>query len=47
MRYARAYTYSTHDPSYKGSDYAIAMQSTKEWLALCTLLYKLGICVLY
>lgn len=47
MTYARAYTYSTSNPDYRGTEYACSMQATDQWLALCTLLYKLNITVLY
>lgn len=46
MRYVRAYTYDTADPTYnnlKGAE----VQRTEQWYALVSLLYKLGICVVY
>jgi len=46
MTYARAYTYDTSDPTYS-NPYGEYVQNTAQWLALCTLLYKLGITVLY
>ena len=46
MRYAPAYTYDTSDPTYSNPRGA-AIQSTEQWYALVSLLYKLGITVLY
>ena len=46
MIYARAYTYSTHSDA-RGSELACAMQRSEQWCALVSLLYRLGITVLY
>lgn len=46
MRYARAYTYDTHNPVYTNPRGA-AIQATPQWYQLVSLLYKLGITVLY
>jgi hypothetical protein len=46
MKYVRAYTYDTARPGY-WNQRGCQIQSTKEWFHLVTLLYKLGITVLY
>lgn len=46
MKYVRAYTYDTADPTYHNA-YGEQIQSTEQWYHLCYLLYKLGITILY
>ena len=46
MQYARAYTYDTANAAYRNPK-GEATQSTDQWLSLVSILYKLGITVLY
>lgn len=46
MKYARAYTYDTSDPSYHNAK-GEAIQDTDQWVHLVALLWKLGIEVRY